>query len=148
MSVQNDHLRRSDGLWCSTRRVIYQSLAGRFFGRAGAVRVHLDGCAIQTKTVNGYADHVMFLKRIKQPVQNTRVGPTAHPGVDRVPFAEPWRQGAPFAAILGNKEDGIDDSQVRNPHMSTLNWQVGLDQRILRICYLIHNKYLAQRSTK
>jgi len=141
--VQTDHLRRSNGLLYSSRRVIFQSLAVRFFGRAGAVGMNFDARAVEAKAVDGHADHVVFLKRIKQPIQDARICPTAHPGVNRVPLAEPLRQGPPLAAILGNKEDGIDHRQVRNPNIPTLNWQVGADQRVLLFCYFIHNRYLA-----
>lgn len=106
--MQNGHLRRSGGLWCSTRRVIYQLLAVRFFGRAGPIGMHFGGCAVAAQTINGHVDHVVLLKRINQPVQNARVRPTAHPDVNRMPFAEPRRQGPPFAASLGDKEDGVD----------------------------------------
>ncbi len=86
---------------------------------------------------------MVFLKRIKQPVEHARIRPTAHSGVNRVPLAEALRQGPPFAAILGNKEDGVDDGKVRNPHIPALNRQVRADKRVLIFCYLIHNKYLA-----
>mgnify|MGYP007005270731 CR=1 FL=1 len=93
MSVRNGHLRQSDGHWCSIRRVTSQPLGFRFFGCAGAVGMHFDARAVEAQTIYGYADHMVFLKHIKQPIQNTRVGPTAHPGVNRVPLAELWRQG-------------------------------------------------------
>jgi len=127
----------------SIRRVISQSPVVRFFGRTGAVGMHFDRRAVQAKTINRHADHVVFLKRIEQPVKNARVGPTTHPGVNRMPLSETWRQRPPFAAILGDKEDGIDCGQVRNPHIPALDWQVGLDQRVLMFCYLIHNRHLA-----
>jgi hypothetical protein len=28
--------------------------------------------------------------------------------MNRMPLAEPWRQGAPFAAVFGDKKDGVD----------------------------------------
>ncbi len=83
--------------------------------------MEFDARAVEVKTVDGHADHVVSRKRINQPVQYARVGPTAHAGVNRVPFAEPFRQGPPFAAILGDTEDGVDHSKVRNPCSPALN---------------------------
>lgn len=108
MLEQNDHLQRSGGLWCSIHRVISQSLAGRFFGRACAVRVDFDRCAVKAEAIDGNPDHVVLLKRIEQPIQNARVGPSAHARVNGVPLAKPFRQSTPFAAILGDKENGVD----------------------------------------
>lgn len=104
--------------------------------------MYFDACAVEAQTIDGHADHVMLLKRIKQPIQSTRVGPPAHPGVNRVPLAETRRQRSPFAAILNDKEDGVDHGQVRNPHITALNWQVGADEYVLLTCYLIYNKNL------
>ena len=106
--------------------------------------MHFDAGAVQAKAVDGHADHVVFLKRIKQSVQDARICPTPHTGVNRVPLAETWRQSPPFAAVFGHKEDGIDHGQVRNPYISALNGQVGADQRVLIFSYLIYNRYLAQ----
>lgn len=108
MSVQNGHLWRSGGLWCSSLHAIYRWLAARFFGPAGTIGMHFDARTVEAQTINGHADHVVLLKNIKQSVQNARVGPTAYPGVNRVPLAETWLQGPPFAAVLGDKEDGVD----------------------------------------
>ena len=125
--------------------MISQSIAARFFGRAGTIWVYLDQRAVETKAIHRYTDHVVFLKRIKQPIQHARIGPTAHSGIDRVPFAKPRRQGPPFAAIFGDKEDRVDDSKVRNTHIPALNRQVGPDQFVLFICYLNYNRYLTEK---
>lgn len=58
---------------------------GPFFGCAGTVWMDLDGCAVQAKSINRYADHVMVLKRIKQTLKKPCVGPTTHSGVN--PYA-------------------------------------------------------------
>ncbi len=110
--MQNGHLQRSGGLSYSSRRAIFQSLAARFFGRTSTIGMYLDRCAIKPKTIDRHADHVVLLQSVKQPIQNARISPTAHPGVYRVPLSEPFRQGPPFAAIFGDKEDGIDHGQV------------------------------------
>ena len=72
-------------------------------GRAGAIWVHFDRCAVQAKAIDRDADHVMFLQRGKQAIQHARVCPTPHSGVDSVPIPKPQRQSAPFAAVLRDK---------------------------------------------
>ena len=44
---------------------------------------------------------------------------------------------------VGDKKDGVDYSQVRNPHIPALNRHVRTDERVLFFCYRIHNKQLA-----
>lgn len=78
----------------------------------------------------------------KKPIQNAGIRPATHPGVDRVPFAETLRQSPPLATVLGDKQDGVDHHEVRNPHIPALSWKIGWKERALLLCYLFHNKYL------
>jgi len=55
---------------------------------------------------------VVLLKRIKQPVRNARIRPTAHPGVNGVPFAKAGWQSTPLTAVFRDKQDRIDHRQV------------------------------------
>lgn len=59
----------------------------------------------QSQTINGHVHHVVFLKRIEQPVQNTRICPTVQPDVNGVPFAESLGQSPSFSTVLDNEED-------------------------------------------
>jgi len=93
--------------------------------------MHFDTRAIEAQTIHGHADHVVFLKRVEQPVQNARIRPTAHPCVDSVPIAKPRWKCPPFAAVLGNKKDGVNDREIGNPHISPLDWKMGRYQGVL-----------------
>ena len=81
----------------------------------------------------------MLLQRVKQTVQDAGIGPTAHPGVNRVPIPKTRRQGAPRADVLSNKENGVDHRQGRNPHIPAPNRQMGADESVLLFRYRIHN---------
>ena len=140
MSGQIDHLPQSNELWRSILRAISQWLAGRFFGRTGAVGAHFDRRAVQPKAIDGNADHVMLLKRGKKAVQHACIRPTPHPGVDSVPISEARRQGTPFTAIFRDKQYRVDHPQVRNLCIATLNRHVRRNKRVLLFCYLIHNR--------
>jgi hypothetical protein len=63
----------------------------------------------------------MFLQGLEQAVQNARHRPPPQARVDRVPVAEPLRQGAPFAAVLGDIEHRVDDIEIGDPHVPSLD---------------------------
>ena len=73
----------------------------------------------------------MFLQGLKQSVQNTRRRPPPQARVDRVPVAEPLRQGAPFAAVLGDIEHRVDDIKIGEPHVPPLHGQQRAEHFIL-----------------
>ena len=53
--------------------------------------------------------------------------------------AEPLRQRAPFAAVLQDLQDRVDEVDVRNPHVPALNRQEGADFGVLFCCGLFHD---------
>jgi hypothetical protein len=73
----------------------------------------------------------MFLERLEHAVEDTRRRPTAQPRVDRVPVAKPLWQRPPFAAILGDEENRIDDIEIGDPHVAPLHGQQRADHFIL-----------------
>ena len=122
--------RFTDGLWAV------------FLRRAGTVGMHLDAGAIQSEAINGYADHMVLLQDLEEAVEHTRIGPTMHPGINRVTLSKMFGQCAPFVIILGEKEDRVDRGQLRNADIPALNRQVWTDKCVLLFCYLNYNKYL------
>ena len=123
-------------------------VCGPFFGRASAVGMYFDRRAAQTEAINGHADHVMFLKRIEQTIQHTRICPTTHSGVNCMPIPKTRWQGPPFTSVFRDKQDGIDDCDVGNPHTAPLNRKVWRNQSILIFCYLTHNRELAEITSR
>ena len=94
--------------------------------------MHLDAGAVQAESLDLDADQLVPLELLEHPVQHAVPGPAAHPHVDRVPVAEPLRQAAPLAALLGHVEDRVDDLQVRHLDVPPLLWKQWGDPLELR----------------
>ena len=100
-------------------------LCGPFFLSPGAVGMHLHAGAVEAEDLDAPVDQMHLPQRGEQPVEHARLGPAVHPGVNREPIAEVLRQGAPLAAVLRNEEKRVDEDDVRNPHISALDRQIG-----------------------
>ena len=107
--------------------------------RSGAVGMHLDAGAVEAEADRVPAGRMQFLKRGEQPLEHAAARPAAEPGVDRVPFSEALRQGAPLAAVLQNVQDRVDKYDVGNPHVPALNRQEGADFGVLFCRDLFHD---------
>lgn len=63
------------------------------------------------------------LQLLKSTLKNARISPAAHARVDDVPAAESLGQDAPFGAVLGHVEDGIEYLQIGEADISALTRQ-------------------------
>ena len=106
--------------------------------RSGAVGMHLGAGAVEAE-LRVPAGRTQFLKRGEQPLEHAAARPAAEPGVDRIPFSEALRQGAPLAAVLQDVQDRVDDCDVGNPHVPALNRQEGADFGVLFCRDLFHD---------
>ncbi len=68
---------------------------------------------------------------LEDPVRNSTLRPAIHAGENAVPLSKSRRKTAPFAALLGNKQDRIEHLQILQPHIPTPHWQAILDLFIL-----------------
>ena len=106
-------------------------LCGPLFLGPGAVRMHLDAGAVEAEAVEVLVRQLLVPQRGEQPRKHARLGPAAQPHVDRVPLAVALRKGAPLAAVLKDMQQGVDDDDVRNPHVAALDRQMGMQQSVL-----------------
>jgi hypothetical protein len=67
-----------------------------------------------------------------EPAMRARPGPTAHSCANRAPVPKPFWQPVPFAAVLGDIPNRIQDLKVRQADVSTLARQTVLDLAMLR----------------
>jgi len=74
--------------------------------------VHLHKGAVQRDSLDPHADDPRFLKGRENPYQYPLAGPTAQTGVHGVPGPEMLGQTAPFAAILGYIQHGVEHLEV------------------------------------
>ena len=75
--------------------------------------MHLHDGAVQRHRLDADAHHLGSLKLLEYTVQHAAFGPTVHARIDGVPVAEALGQAAPFAAVLGDIQDGVQHTQIR-----------------------------------
>ena len=86
--------------------------------------------------VHGYgldldADQLFALQFLKNSIQHSALRPAVHAGVNSVPVAEAFRQAAPFAALLGDKQNRVQHSEVRQAYVAPLARQDWLNPAVL-----------------
>ena len=94
---------------------------GPFFLSAGTIGVHLDARAIERHGFDLDLDDLPGLHSLKDLIQDAALGPAHHTGVDRVPGSKLLGEAPPFAALFGDIQDGIEDLEVGEPHITALN---------------------------
>lgn len=107
--------------------------AALFFESAHGVRMHFDTRAIEPEAFDADRDQALPPKRFENPLQHASVRPPAKPHVDGVPIAEFLRQAAPFAAVLGDIEQRVEQLPVVDLHVAALHREERRQQSILRI---------------
>ena len=87
--------------------------------------IHFDGLDLD-------AHDLLALQTLEDVIQHAALGPAIHAGVDRVPRAKTLGQTAPFAALFGDIEKGVEKLQVGDFDVAALPRQAGLDAMQLR----------------
>lgn len=85
--------------------------------------MHLDAGAIQRHGLDFDMNQLFLLQFSEHSVQDTGFAPTAHARVDGVPFTKALGKSAPFAAMFGHIQDGVNDLQVGHADIAALLWQ-------------------------
>ena len=67
----------------------------------------LDDGTVQGDGFDLHADDLSVLQLSKYAIQHPALRPTIHASIEGVPVAEPLGQTAPFAALLGDVQDGV-----------------------------------------
>ena len=125
-------------LWCSIHRAISQWLAGRFFGRTGAVGVSFDRRAVQAKAINCGSCDALAARQKTDP---------SHPLPPNAAYCANFPSAAAGHAICirsRRQKDGVDDCKVANAQISALNREIRRGQRVLLFRYPIHNNRLTE----
>lgn len=91
--------------------------------------MHLDRGAVQGNGIDLDPDDLSMLQPFKYAIKHARFRPATPASIDGVPTPEAFGQAAPFATLLGNVKDGVQDLKV---DIATLTRQAVLDQAILR----------------
>jgi len=76
--------------------------------------------AVQRHRLDLDTDDLSMLQLFEQSIQNTALRPAVHSGVDRMPVAKTLWQAAPFAAMLGNVQNGIENLKIGQADIASL----------------------------
>lgn len=68
-----------------------------------------DDGAVQCDSLDLDAHDLLPLQLREDAIENAALGPPIHPRIDGVPIAETLGQSAPFATMLGDVEDGVEN---------------------------------------
>ena len=93
--------------------------------------MHFDHGAVQRHRFDLDAHNLSMMQLFEHPIQNATLGPAIHAGIDGVPIAEPLRQTAPFAAVLGDVQDRIEYAQIGEPDVAALYRKTVFDLLVL-----------------
>ena len=93
--------------------------------------MHLHAGAVQRERLQLDPHQPPPLQLLEHPVQHAVLRPPVHARVDRVPVAEPGRQAAPFAAVLGHMQDRVEHLQVRQADVAALHRETRRDHLVL-----------------
>ena len=72
--------------------------------------MNLDHGAVQRDRLDLDAHDLRLLQLLEHTIEHAAFGPAVHARVDRVPVAKARGQAAPFAALLGHIQDGVQDA--------------------------------------
>ena len=91
----------------------------------------LDDGTVQGDGFDLQADDLSVLQLGKYAIQHPALRPTIHASIDGVPVAEPLGQTAPFAPLLGDVQDGVENMQIVERHVAAWRRQTRRDVAIL-----------------
>ena len=89
--------------------------------------MHFDSSTVQGHGFDLDPDDLIVLQLREYPIQHPALRPAIHAGIDGVPRAETLGQPAPFAVLLGDKEQGVEELQVGDFDIAALPRQAGFD---------------------
>lgn len=93
--------------------------------------MHLDAGAIQGDSLDSDTDDLLLLQLLESPIKHATLCPAIHTGVDGMPVSKALWQAAPFAAMLGNVQDSVENLQVGKTDIATLTRHAVLDLVVL-----------------
>ena len=74
--------------------------------------------AVQGHRLKFDRNDLLLLQARKHSLKHARFAPAIHARVDRVPVSQASGQSAPFTALLGDMQNGVDDFQIAQAHIA------------------------------
>ena len=69
--------------------------------------MHLNRCTLEANEVDLDVNDIVFLKRRKDRIEHAALCPAVGSHADAVPSPKVLRKGSPFAALLGDIQNGV-----------------------------------------
>ena len=95
--------------------------------------MNLDDGTVQGDGFDLHAEDLRVLQLGKDAIQHPAFRPPIHARINRVPVAESLGEPAPFAALLGDVQDGVEYPQIVERHVAAWRRQTRLDLAILGV---------------
>jgi len=93
----------------------------------------LDEGTVQRHGLDLHTDDLSLLQLGKDAIQYAALRPAVHARIDRVPVPELFGEATPFAALLGDVQDRVQDLQIVERDVAALGRQASLDVTILSL---------------
>lgn len=98
--------------------------------------MNFDRGAVQAHVLKAQGQDLLLLQAGKDPVQDPRLTPAVHPGVDSMPVAKMLWQAAPFATVFHDVKQGVEQLQIGHAHIAALPRQAISNTLKLTLCDL------------
>lgn len=92
----------------------------------------LDRSRVERKGFDLDAYNLFHLQLLEDAIQNAALGPAIHACINAVPVTKSRRKTAPFAALLGHIQYGVEHFEVLKLHIPALNRQAVFNLFVLR----------------
>lgn len=90
-----------------------------------------DTGTVQRNSFYTDTNDLLVLKLPKYMAQDAALCPAIHAGIDGMPVAEAFRQSSPFASMLGNIKNGIENLKIGMINIAALARHAVFDLLIL-----------------
>jgi hypothetical protein len=91
----------------------------------------------------GYLDgyQALLLKSLEYSIEGAILTPTTHASINGMPISKMFRQSSPFASLLKNIQNSVDDLQIILSNIASLPREAVSDTEILLFGYLHGQQY-------
>ena len=94
--------------------------------------MNLHDRTVEADRLNADPHELLLLQFLEKTIQHARLGPAIHARIDRVPVAKAFGQATPFAAVLSDIKNRVDDLQIGDTDVAPLDRKKWLDSSELR----------------
>ena len=128
-----DRPQQPDASWWSSRPGSGRGIEGRLFSRPRASGRDFDEGAVERPGRPREAPDLFPVQMREDPGEPPGLRPAVQPGGEGVPGAKAGRQPAPFAALRGDRQDGVEHLAMGETDMAALHRERGRDPVVVSL---------------